>query len=168
LPLPVAPARRVAPDWMVLGDRLAHDTSCPGVGNWAMSSPTSAMMTWAAWRPMPATSSRRSTTGRVRPATRRFGGRRCCCWGGQAPTLPARSQRGGLLWCRRPGRVLALAAWRRGSRRSSPRCPPLGVGPPATDATPSPTGSKERSTRSVSSGNPHDPDSASPDRVWLD
>ena len=29
-----------------------------------MSSPTSAMMTWAAWRPIPATSSRRSTTGR--------------------------------------------------------------------------------------------------------
>src|SRR5215212_7621833 len=49
---------------MVLGDSLAHDTRCPGVGNWPMSSPTSAMMTWAAWRPMPATSSRRSTTGR--------------------------------------------------------------------------------------------------------
>src|SRR5512132_3469618 len=47
---------------MVLGDSLAHDTSCPGVGNWAMSSPTSAMMTWAARRPIPATSSRRSTT----------------------------------------------------------------------------------------------------------
>src|SRR5512132_1146711 len=48
---------------MVLGDSLAHDTSCPGVGNWAMSSPTSAMMAWAARRPIPATSSRRSTTG---------------------------------------------------------------------------------------------------------
>src|SRR5215213_4701338 len=49
---------------MVLGDSLAHDTMCAGVGNWPMSSPTSAMMTWAAWWPIPATSSKRSTTGR--------------------------------------------------------------------------------------------------------
>src|SRR5215218_6031511 len=54
---------------MVLGDSLAHDTSCPGVGNWPMSSPTSAMMTWAAWRPIPATSSKRSTTGRAAART---------------------------------------------------------------------------------------------------
>src|SRR5215207_4383542 len=41
----------------------------PGVGNWPMSSPTSAMMTWAAWRPIPATSSKRSTTGRAAART---------------------------------------------------------------------------------------------------
>src|SRR5215213_831355 len=32
LPLPVAPARRLAPDWIVRGDSLAHDTRCPGWG----------------------------------------------------------------------------------------------------------------------------------------
>jgi hypothetical protein len=34
----------------------------PAVGNWVMSSPTSAMMTWAARTPMPVISSSRATT----------------------------------------------------------------------------------------------------------
>src|SRR6266705_116475 len=45
----------------VRGARRAHDTRCAAVGNWPMSSPSSAMMTWAALLPMPGTSSRRAS-----------------------------------------------------------------------------------------------------------
>src|ERR1039457_5484887 len=58
LPLPVLPERFFAPDWMVRGDSFARDTRCPGVGKTLISSPISARMAWAAWRPMPGTSSR--------------------------------------------------------------------------------------------------------------
>src|ERR1035441_8125257 len=52
-PLPVRPALRVFPDWMVRGVSLAQAAACPGVGNWLMSVPSSATTTWAPSRPMP-------------------------------------------------------------------------------------------------------------------
>src|ERR1017187_4517666 len=52
LPLPVRPALLVAPDWMARGVSFAQEAECPGVGNWVMSVPRSATMTWAAPRPM--------------------------------------------------------------------------------------------------------------------
>src|SRR5215218_8515542 len=48
-----APVGGLAHEWMVLGNSMAHDTSCPGVGNWAMSSPSSVMMTFAVRRLIP-------------------------------------------------------------------------------------------------------------------
>ena len=63
--LPVLPERLLAPDWMVRGDSLAHDTRCPAVGNRVMSRPISARMAWAlAWE-MPGMSSRRMAAGRT-------------------------------------------------------------------------------------------------------
>ena len=58
--MPVRPLLCRGPDWIVRGASFAQDTRWAGVGNWAMSSPISAMMTWAARDPMPGTSSRRS------------------------------------------------------------------------------------------------------------
>src|SRR5260370_19401 len=50
--MPVRLVRFFAPDWMVRGLSLAHDTRCLGVGNRVMSSPTSPMTSWATSQPM--------------------------------------------------------------------------------------------------------------------
>ena len=61
--MPASPDRLVVPDWMVRGDSRAQDTRCPAVGKRLMSSPISAMMTWALRRPTPVISSRRCNAG---------------------------------------------------------------------------------------------------------
>ena len=51
--LPGLAGRLLGPDWIVRGESFAQETRWPGVGNWAMSRPSSAMSTWAVRMPMP-------------------------------------------------------------------------------------------------------------------
>ena len=68
----------LAPDWTVCGLSLAQDTRWPGVGKALMCRPISAMIAWAASRPMPVTSSRRSTAGSTGVPWPRPAPGRCC------------------------------------------------------------------------------------------
>ena len=53
LPLRVLPERCLPADSLLPGHRPAHDARCAAVGNRAMSTPISEMMTWAARSPIP-------------------------------------------------------------------------------------------------------------------
>ena len=62
--MPVFPGRVLAPDWTGRGEILDQDTRWALVGKTSIDRPISAMIVWAAWRPMPVISSRRSTAAR--------------------------------------------------------------------------------------------------------
>ncbi len=51
--MPAFPALVFVPDWRVCGQRLAQDTSRPGVPKTVISRPISAMTAWAAMMPQP-------------------------------------------------------------------------------------------------------------------
>src|SRR5215813_3782491 len=57
LPLPVEPGLLLPADWRAAGANLAQDTRWPGVGKRAISTPISAMISWAPVVPMPGISS---------------------------------------------------------------------------------------------------------------
>jgi hypothetical protein len=57
LPLPVAAVLALAVEVLTWGANLAHDARCPAVAKTAMSTPISAMSSWAQTSPMPVTAS---------------------------------------------------------------------------------------------------------------
>jgi len=63
--LPVFPGRVLAPDWTARGETLDQDTRWALVGNTSIATPTSAMIVWAPWRPMPVISSEAVDCGKV-------------------------------------------------------------------------------------------------------
>lgn len=82
LPCPAGPDVFFAPDWIVRGHNLAHETRCSGVGKRLISAPISARMICAVAGPMPGTAS--SFSARTRAVTT-FTGRiadGAVVWGG--------------------------------------------------------------------------------------
>jgi hypothetical protein len=67
LPLPVLPGLLLPADCLAWGANLAQDTRWPAVGNRAISTPISAMISWAPVVPMPGISSSWAT-GRAKGA----------------------------------------------------------------------------------------------------